>query len=114
MMQGTLQYQLQQGSRYHEISQQRMLKMLREIAPSVHRGRGRDMLDRTNPVPCDATYFRYKMHMDQNEKLAQEFGVTHVNALDGCRRRRMVPGSITIPKKNLYSSTSVYFSKWTF
>lgn len=33
-MQGTLQYQLQQGSRYHEVSQQRILKMLREVARS--------------------------------------------------------------------------------
>ncbi|XP_073245404.1 uncharacterized protein [Porites lutea] len=36
--------------------------------------------------------------MDQNEKIAQEYGVTHVHALDGCSR--MVLGFITIPKKN--------------
>ena len=30
--------------------------------------------------------------------VAQEFGVTHVHALDGCGR--MVLGFITIPKKN--------------
>ena len=77
-MQGILRYQLQQGSCYREISQQQISNMLREVAPSARNERGRDLLDRTNPVPYYAPYFGYKMHMDQNEKLAQEFGVTHV------------------------------------
>ena len=98
MMQGTLRYQLQQGSRRREISQRRISSMLRKVAPSAHEERAHDLLDRTNPVPYYAPYFGYKLHMDQNEKLAQEFGATHVHALDGCSR--MVLGFITIPKKN--------------
>lgn len=98
MMQGTLRYQLQQGTSRREISQRRISSMLRNVAPSAHNERARDLLDRTNPVPYYAPYFGYKLHMDQNEKLAQEFGVTHVHALDGCSR--MVLGFITIPKKN--------------
>ena len=98
MMQGTLRYQLQQGSRRREISQRRISIMLRIVAPSTHNERAHDLLDRTNPVPYYAPYFGYKLHMDQNEKLAQEFGVTHVHAVDGCSR--VVLGFITIPKKN--------------
>ena len=78
MMQGTLRYQLQQGSRRFEISQRQISSMLKKVAPSAHDERAHDLLDRTNPVPYYAPYFGYKLHMDQNEKLAQEFGVTHV------------------------------------
>ena len=96
MMQGTLRYQLQKGSSRREISQRRISSMLRKVAPSAHNARANDLLDRTNPVPYYAPYFGYKLHMDQNEKLAQEFAVTHLHALDGCSR--MVLGFITIPK----------------
>lgn len=87
-----------EGSRRHEISQRRISSMLRKVAPSAHNERAHDLLDRTNPVPYYASYFGYKLDMDQNEKLAQEFGITHVHALDGCSR--MVLGCIIIPKKN--------------
>ena len=97
-MQGTLRYQFQEGSHHREISQRRISSMLRRVAPSAHNERAHDLLDRTNQVPYYAPYFGYKLHMDQNEKLAQEFKVTSVHALDGCSR--MVLGFITIPKKN--------------
>ena len=75
--------------------------MLKKVAPRAHRERAHDLLDRTNPVPYHAPYFGYKLqqlHMDQSEKIVQEYGVTHVDALDVCSR--MVLGSITMPKKN--------------
>ena len=72
--------------------------MLRKVASSAHNEMAHDLLDKPNHVPYFAPYFGYKLHMDQNEKLAQEFGVTHVHAVDGCSR--MVLGFITIPKKN--------------
>lgn len=96
MMQGTLHYQLQQGSCHCEISQRRISSMLRKVAASAHNERAHNLLHKTNPVPYYAPYFGYKLHMDQNEKLAQEFGFTHVHAVDGCSR--MVLGFITIPK----------------
>ena len=98
MMQGTLRYQLQQHSSRREISQRRISSMLGNVAPSAHNERAHDLLDRTNPALYYVPYFGYKLLMDQNEKLAQEFGVTHVHVLDGCSR--MVPGFITIPKRN--------------
>ena len=58
--------------------------MLRKVAPIAHKERAHDLPDRTNPVPYYAPYFGHKLHMDQNEKLAQDFGATHVHALDGC------------------------------
>lgn len=96
----------------HEISQRRISSMLRNVAPSAHNERARDLLDRTNQVPYYAPYFGYKLHMDQNEKLAQEFGVTHVHALDGCSR--MVLGFIAIPKRTLCLSTNIYFDLFWF
>ncbi|XP_020900484.1 uncharacterized protein LOC110239119 isoform X2 [Exaiptasia diaphana] len=99
MMQGTLRYQLNTNSQqYHEISQRRIAKVLQEVAPYAYEKRTLDLLDRTNPIPYHAPYFGYKVHMDQNEKLAQSFGVTHIHALDGCSR--MVLGFLSIPKKN--------------
>ena len=51
--------------------------------------------------------------MDQNEKLAQDFGVTHIHALDG--HSRMVLGFITIPKKNSVLIYQFFFSgKYAF
>ncbi|KAK2564185.1 hypothetical protein P5673_012426, partial [Acropora cervicornis] len=49
MMQGTLHYQLQQGSCHREISQRRISSMLRKVAPSAHNERAHDVLDKTNP-----------------------------------------------------------------
>ena len=71
-MQGTLLYQSQQGSCHREISQRQISSMLRKVAPSAHNEKAHDLLDKTNPVPYYAPYFGYKLHMDQNEKLAQE------------------------------------------
>ena len=62
-MQGTLRYQVQQGSSRHEISQRRISSMLRNVAPCAHNERVHDLLDRTNPVPYYAPYFGYKLHM---------------------------------------------------
>ena len=103
MRQGTLRYEMQENLHCREISQRRISKMLKKVAPRTHRERAHDLLDRTNPVPYHAPYFGYKLHMDQNEKIAQEYGVTHVHALDGCSR--MVLGFITIPKNKLVSRT---------
>lgn len=109
MRQGTLRYEMQENLHCREISQRRISKMLRKVAPRTHRERAHDLLDRTNPVPYHASYFGYKLHMDQNEKIAQEYGVTHVHALDGCSR--MVLGFITIPKNNRCSYTNIYLGK---
>ena len=98
MMQGTLRYQLKESSQCREISQRRISRMLKKVAPCAHRERAHDLLEKTNPIPYHAPYFGYKLHMDQNEKIAQDFGVTHVRALDGCSR--MVLGFITMSRKN--------------
>lgn len=100
MRQGTLRYEMQENLHCREISQRRISKMLKKVAPRTHRERAHDLLDRTNPVPYHASYFGYKLHMDQNEKIAQEYGVTHVHALDGCSRMVLGMGFITIPKNN--------------
>ena len=65
MMQGTVRYQLQQGSSRREISQRRISSMLRKVALSAHNERAHELLDRTNPVPYYAPYFGYKLHMDK-------------------------------------------------
>ena len=64
-MQGTLRYQLQQGSCHREISQRRISIMLRKVAPRAHKERAHDLLDKTNPVLYYAPYFGYKLHMNR-------------------------------------------------
>ena len=112
MMQGTLRYQLKERSQCREISQRRISTMLKKVAPCAHRERAHDLLEKTNPIPYHAPYFGYKLHMDQNEKIAQDFGVTHVHALDGCSR--MVLGFITMPRKNPVLIYQYLFCKFPF
>ena len=60
--------------------------------------RTRDLLQRINPIPYFAPYFGYKVHMDQNEKIGQRYGCTHVALIDGCSR--MIVGYVSMPVKN--------------
>ena len=39
-----------------------------------------------NPIPYYAPYFGYKVHMDPNEKIDQDYGCTHVGLIDGYSR----------------------------
>ena len=96
---------LMQGSIWRELStvggsasQRRIAASLKRLAPAAYQARARDVLDRTNPIPYYAPYFGYKVHMDQNEKIAQDFGCTHVALIDGCSR--MVCGYASMPVKN--------------
>ena len=59
---------MQENLHCREISQRRISKMLKKVAPRAHRERAHDLLDRTNPVPYHAPYFGYKLHTDQNER----------------------------------------------
>ena len=51
------------------VSQRRIARSLKRLAPLAYEARARDTLDRTYPIPYFAPYFGYKGHMDQNEKL---------------------------------------------
>ena len=50
------------------VSQRRVSRALQLVAPVARQARAQDTLERQNPVPYFATYFRYKGHFDQNEK----------------------------------------------
>lgn len=96
MMQGSVRSML--GVTTGAVSQRRISDSLRRVAPQAFQARTRDTLQRTNPVPYYAPYFGYKGHFDQNEKLAQNFGLTHVLFTDGCSR--FIIGSVMMPIKN--------------
>ena len=96
MMQGSVRAMLGVTSR--AISQRRISAACRRVAPDALNARTRDILNRTNPVPYFAPYFGYKGHFDQNEKIAQDFGCTHVLFVDGCSR--FICGAIILPVKN--------------
>jgi len=96
MMQGSVNAAL--GITHGAVSQRRVSRALRRLAPDAFEARTRDMLVRTNPIPYYAPYFGYKVHMDQNEKIAQSFGCTHIALIDGCSR--MICGFISMPVKN--------------
>ena len=63
-----------------------------------HEARARDLLIKTNPVPYFAPYFGFKAHLDQNERIGQAYGCTHVLMIDGCSR--LIVGFTSIPMKN--------------
>ena len=78
MTHGSINAQL--GVTSSAISQRRVAKALHQVAPRAYKARARDLAVRTNPVPYKAPYFGYKGHFDQNEKLTQSCGCTHVVA----------------------------------
>ena len=49
-------------------------------------------------MPYTATYFGYKGHFDQNEKLAQCYGCARVLFVDECLR--LIAGFASMPVKN--------------
>ena len=96
MMQGSLRAQI--GVISGAISQRRVSVALRTVAPDAYEARTRDLLERTNPVPYVSPCFGYKCHFDQNEKIGQHYGCTHVAMIDGCSR--LVAGFASMPIKN--------------
>ena len=67
MTQGSIRYTLAISSGI--VSQRRIARSLKRLAPFAYKAWARDTFDRTNPIPYFAPYFGYKGHMDQNEKL---------------------------------------------
>ena len=96
MMQGSIRALI--GHSYL-VSQRRISWALRAVAPMEHEARARDLLIRTNPVPYFAPYFGFKAHLDQNEKIGQDYGCTHVLMIDGCSR--LIVGYTSIPIKSM-------------
>ena len=80
------------------VSQRRVSRALQLVAPVAHQARAQNTLERQNPVPYFAPYFGYKGHFEQNEKIGQDYGCTHVLMIDGCSR--LVPGNASMPVKN--------------
>lgn len=76
-------------------------RQIAEVLPSVcllyHQQRLNRAEQQINPIPYTASYFRHKLHIDQNEKLVM-FGVTHIATVDGFSN--MVVGFVTMPVKN--------------
>ena len=66
MTQGRMRYIL--GISSGIVSQRRIARCLKSLAPSAYEARARDTFDRNNPIPYFVPYFGYKRHMDQNEK----------------------------------------------
>ena len=95
MMQGSIRALI--GHSYL-VSQRRISRALRAVAPMEHEARARDLLIRTNPVLYFAPYFGFKAHLDQNELIGQDYGCTHVLMIDGCSR--LIVGYTSIPINN--------------
>ena len=57
-------------------SESRIGKSLARVAPYYHHHRQRGTERQLNPQPYTADYHGYKLHMDQNQKLAS-YGVVH-------------------------------------
>ena len=74
------------GSTLNLVSQKRVSRALRNVAAVANEARAGDLINRTNPIPYYSPYFGYKCHLDQNEKIGQDYGCTHVVMIDGCSR----------------------------
>ena len=81
----------------YNLSEKRISKSFQRVAPGDYEHRRQNTLDRTNPILYQSWYFGHKLHIDQNEKLAQ-YGVTHVLARDGYSG--MIVSHLTLPVKN--------------
>ena len=80
---------------------------MRNVAPVANEARARDLRDRTDPIPYYSPYFGYKCHLDQNEKIGQDYGCTHVVMIDGCSR--LVAGFVSLHGKNPVSIYAFVF-----
>ena len=95
MMQGSIRALIGHS---HLVSQRRISRTLRVVAPMEHEARAHNLPVRTNPVPYFVPYFGFKAHLDENEKNDQDYGCTHVLLIDGCSR--LITGFTSIPIKN--------------
>ena len=84
MMLGSIRYTL--GISSGVVSQRRMARSLKRLAPLAYEARARDTFDRTILISYFAPYFGYKGHMDQNETIAPEYSCTHVALIGGWSR----------------------------
>ena len=85
------------GSTLNAVSQKRVSRTLRNVPAVANEAEARDLIDRTNPIPYCSRYFGYKYHLDQNEKISQDYGCTQIVMIDGCSR--LVAGFVSLHVK---------------
>ena len=96
LMQGSIRALV--GRTLNVVSQKRVSRALRNVAPVANEARARDLIDRTIQIPYYSPYFGYKCHLDQNEKIGQDYECTHIVLNDGCSR--LVAGFVSLHMKN--------------
>jgi len=84
-------------SRGYRIGERVVRDNLCRVTPFYQQQRRQGSERLRNPSPYYAEYTGHKIHMDQNEKLA-EYGVVHVLASDGYSGK--IVGASTMPIKN--------------
>lgn len=89
-----------------KVSESRVAKSLKRVAPLQYELRRHDAVDRLNPFPYIALYFGHKLHLDQNEKLKM-FGVTHIVARDGYSAKIVAFSTMSV-KNNVVNYDSIY------
>ena len=65
MMQGSIRALIGHS---HLVSQRRISRTMRVVAPMEHEARAHNLPVRTNPVPHFVPYFGFKVHFGENEK----------------------------------------------
>lgn len=84
-------------SRGYRIGERATRLALQTVSSTYHIQRQRGTERLRNPTPYYAEYAGHKIHLDQNEKLA-DFGLTHVMATDGYSGK--IVGASSMPVKN--------------
>ena len=75
MMQDSIRYMF--GTSSEIVSQRRIARSLKRLAPLAYEARARDTLHRTNPIPYFAPYFGYKDIWIKMKKLLRD-SVAHM------------------------------------
>ena len=85
------------ASQGFKVSQNRVGRALKRVAPYCHSQRQNTVQRQINPIPYTALYFGEKIHIDQNEKMIM-YGVTHVCGVDGFSGK--IIGFVSMPVKS--------------
>ena len=74
----------------------------------VHAQRTANVVHHLNPVPYRASFFREKLHLDQNEKLCM-YGTVHILAVDGYSGKIII-GIYYHTQKESYCNIQIFVS----
>ena len=91
-----------------DVGDRRVGKVISTVSPMYQMARCANVQRNINSIRYKAGYLKYKLHIDQNEKVQRAmYGLTHVCASDGCSGK-LVPFASMRVKNNSVIYEYVY------